>query len=136
MIRLLSALVIYLTPIAILVWDTIAYFVAGNDSTISRIALDTSQRYPSFKWSTCYLFGLLCVHLFSPRPGTGSTSMWLPVAAFVGVPLIVAFVNLTLYIAPVTMGAIHDSSPPQTVAVWLLIGVTVGWFTVAQHLGA
>ena len=135
--RIVSALVIFITPVLILVYDSIAYLIGGNPATISRVALDTSESYPSFRATICYLFGLLCVHLFAPRPGSGSsTFLWLPVVGAVGIPLVVAFVNLAIYLKPEVMRGVHESYSPLAVAVWLLVGVGVGWVTVAQHQGA
>jgi hypothetical protein len=140
--KILSGLVIFISPVLILSYDALAYVIGGNAATISRIALDTATRYPSFKYSTCWLFGALCAHLFAPRPGTGSPSFpWLPIAAAVGVPLIVAFVNLAFFLWPELSSRLMTTEADSwrgivPVIGWLIFGVVVGFVAVAQHTGA
>jgi hypothetical protein len=142
--RLGSASTILLSPVVILTWDAIAFLNGGNASTLSRVALDIAAKYPSFQHSVCFLFGLLCAHLFAVRPGIGaSTIPWLQVVGAVCVPLIIAFTNLVLYFWPdssrkmgMAPGESHALVGLAVVIFWLVVGAAVGFLAVAQHQGA
>lgn len=65
--REITGLLIIAMIIAIFAYDLIADIFGGNSATISRICLDTFQRYPTFALATVFLFGMLCGHLFVPQ---------------------------------------------------------------------
>ena len=48
-------------------YDLLAYAVAGNPATISRTALAVSNRARGFAVAVAFLFGVLFGHLFLPQ---------------------------------------------------------------------
>lgn len=65
--RTVSVVVIIAAPFLIGAYDLIAYRAAGNEATISRVCLDTAQRYPALMVCIGVLFGILLGHLFVPQ---------------------------------------------------------------------
>lgn len=129
--KLLSAAVILLSPVVILGIDVILYFWGGNDSTISRMALRTSQKYPSFLWAVCFLFGLLCGHLFAPMAGDRQLPGYVSLPLFVGAPLLVAFADIVLQMKTevrllVAAGETSRDYPLVTVMILMIMGSVVG----------
>jgi hypothetical protein len=140
--RYLTAALIPLVTTAILGYDWLADRFGGNISSISRTILNVIEEFPSTGWVVCFLLGLLATHFNVAKPGTGADDApWEILAAVIGIPLVVLFVNLGFYIFPETMRACHGyHSDPLLGLVRVWIGLTIGsiggYICVAQHQGA
>ena len=127
-----SALIIIAAPILIGGYDLVAFLVAGNKATISRISLETANSYPGYQWAICFLFGLLCAHLFAPSPTKTPFPGWLSLTLFVGVPVLVVFGTLILGVkqqAPLLLKDAQEVTrdyPLVTVMVSMILGAAVG----------
>lgn len=126
-----SALVILAAPVLIGGYDLIAFWTAGNRATISRISLEAAKQHPAYLWSVCYLFGLLCGHLFAPSGDDRQLPGWLAVCLFLVVPILVAFGSLITGVktAPQMMSAAQEGTrdyPLITVMLFLVIGAAIG----------
>lgn len=65
--RLITGLVLVLGLISLAVYDLFAEIGVGNAATISKICLDTANRYRSFTICIVMLLGILIGHLFLPQ---------------------------------------------------------------------
>jgi hypothetical protein len=133
MFRLGSALVILAAPVLILAWDALAYLRDGNAATISHLSLQTAWEYPPYRWSVCWLFGLLVAHLFihgDHRP----LPVWLAVAVAVVVPLLVAFATLVMGLRTPDSAVARAcrAAPLLDVLLWLNLGCLAGARLLAQ----
>lgn len=65
-----TALLIVAVIVGLIVYDLIAYAVAGNDATISKVMLTINQEHPAFGLMFTFSFGVLVGHLFLPQTVT------------------------------------------------------------------
>lgn len=135
-----SAGVIVAMPIVILVYDFVAYYNAGSKGTISQVALSTSESRPWFLMGVCFLFGLLCGHLFAPRESEPHWTEYIHAVVVVLVPL------LSVLFDVVAVSSGNRGSAMQwlgdeirehrmlAVIVALVSGALIGHRLVCQHL--
>lgn len=127
--QVLSALVILAAPTVIGGYDLMAYLRSGNGATISRLSLQTAWEYPPYLWAICFLFGLLCAHLFAPLPGPRPLPPAFSLLLFVGVPYVVVTVAMIAGLRTPDGPPLADASrsyPLMTVLLWLNLGAVVG----------
>ena len=129
--QLASTLVILAAPIAIGTYDMIVWQVSGSKNTISSISIDTARDYPGYLISVCFLFGLLCAHLFTPGQRAMVLPAWLSLVLFVALPLLIVFGTLLLGLkrdVPMTegIGDATRSNPLVSVLISLVLGAVVG----------
>ncbi|HEY1191902.1 MAG TPA: hypothetical protein VGE74_30000 [Gemmata sp.] len=127
--QIASALVILAAPTLIGGYDFIAYRVSGNAATISRLSLQTAWEYPPYQWCICFLFGLLCAHLFAPLAGPRPLPAGLSLILFVGVPYVVVTAAMITGLRTPDGPPLADASrayPLLTVLLWLNLGAVVG----------
>lgn len=124
-----SALVILVTPTVIGLYDLAAYLRAGNGATISRLSLQTAWEYPPYQWCICFLFGLLCAHLFAPLPGPHPLPPEFSLLAFVLVPYAVVVVAVIAGLRTPDGPPLTDASrnyPLLSVLLWINLGAVIG----------
>ena len=131
--QLASVCVILASPVLIGGYDLVAFLRSGNSATISRISLETAREYPLFQWMVCFLFGLLCAHLFAFNAKGPLWPMWVSFAAFVVVPVSLAFASLLIGLRTVEEVAdLARDRPLPSVILWLTWGAVVGYFFLPQ----
>jgi uncharacterized membrane protein YbjE (DUF340 family) len=122
-----SAVVILATPTVIGLFDGAAYLVAGDDATISRLSQRVAWAHTQYRWCICFLFGVLCGHLFTTVPVEPLVPRWVSLTLFVAVPYLVVIATvlagLTAPGALPTTGHAHQFA---LVACGLVLGAAVG----------
>jgi hypothetical protein len=129
-----TVLVILSAPVLIGGYDLAAFLISGNKATISRVSLETSRQYPAFQWAMCFLFGLLCAHLFAHNSAGPLWPVWISLLAFVAVPLLLAFGALLVNVrTPLDeAGDLARNRPLPSVILWMTWGAVVGYFFLPQ----
>lgn len=65
--KLITGLVMVAGLLGWLVYDLFVAIVWGNEATISRVCLETMDRYRFFGFALVFLLGMLVGHLFLPQ---------------------------------------------------------------------
>ncbi len=65
--RLITGLVLVVALLSLAAYDLFAEIGVGNSATISKLCLDTADRYRVFMLCVAVLLGILIGHLFLPQ---------------------------------------------------------------------
>lgn len=135
---LASVLVVLATPQLGGLYDLVAYAVAGNDWTISRVSQVTAWRHPYFQWFVCLLLGIYAGHVFTTRHYPRLVPAWLSLTVFVLVPYLLVIVAMVSDLAPIRSLPLRETSRdhPLLVTCWFLLsGAVIGGGLLYQTEG-
>lgn len=126
--QMASVCVILAAPVLIGCYDLAAFIHSGNDATISRVAIQTAWEVPAFLYSICFLFGMLCGHLFVSSSHNPPLPGWVAFMLLVMLPTGIAFGALVqgARIPDTPGGDLARSFPLIAVLVWLNLGAVSG----------
>jgi hypothetical protein len=110
-------------------FDAAAYLAGGDEATISRLSQRTAWAFPPYQWAVCFLFAVLCGHLFTTRPCEPPLPVWLSLAVLVALPYCVVLGGMTHALhAPASL-PLHPTlrvNPLAPVVLSLVLGAVLG----------